>query len=229
MSGFGLLALAVLIWLGLHIGVAGSGARGAFVARLGEKGFRGGFAAASVAALALLIAAYRIAPAVLLWSAPEWLRWILVALMLPAFLLFVAAVAIPSPTAVGGERAAGREPRGVLRITRHPMLWSFALWGFVHVLGNGDVASILFFGAFLLTALAGMPSIDAKLARRDPGGWARLAAVTSIVPGEAIVAGRNRLALAEIGWIVPLAAVAAWVVLLYLHAFLFGVSPLPGR
>ena len=51
-----------------------------------------------------------------------------------------------------------------------------------HIIGDGDTAAIVFFGAFLVTALAGMPSIDAKLARRDPAVWQGLSAATSIVP-----------------------------------------------
>jgi uncharacterized membrane protein len=227
MSGFALLVIAALVWLGLHIGIAGTSAREALVARAGEARFRAGFSIASLAALGLLIAAYRIAPTVPLWTAPGWLRWILALLMLPAFLLLVGAIATPNPTAVGGERAAAQEPRGLLRITRHPMLWSFAIWGFVHVVGAGELASLVFFGTFLVTALAGMPSIDAKLARRDPAAWQRLAAATSIVPGAAILQGRDRLVLGEIGWVVPVIGVAAWLGLLFLHPIMFGASPLP--
>ena len=114
----------------------------------------------------------------------------------------------------------------MLRITRHPMLWAFATWALVHVVGNGDLASLLFFGAFGATALVGMPSIDRKLAHRDPAGWSRLAATTSIVPFAAIVARRNSLALGEIGLVVPLAGLALWVGLLLSHPWIFGVSPL---
>ena len=65
-----------------------------------------------------------------LWDAPDWLRWMLVAVMLVAFVLFVASVSQRSPTLIGGE--AMTEPlRGILRVTRHPMLWSFALWAAV--------------------------------------------------------------------------------------------------
>jgi hypothetical protein len=40
---------------------------------------------------------------------------------------------------------------------------------YLHGVGRGRPgAAIVFFGTFLVTALAGMPSIDAKLARRDP-------------------------------------------------------------
>jgi uncharacterized membrane protein len=62
----------------------------------------------------------------------------------------------------------------------------------VHIIGNGDTAAIIFFGAFLVTALAGMPSIDAKLARRDRETWQAVSGATSIVPFVAIARGRNR-------------------------------------
>jgi uncharacterized membrane protein len=107
------------------------------------------------------------------------------------------------------------------------MLWSFAIWGAVHILGNGDTASVLFFGAFLVTALAGMPSIDAKLARRDLNAWQALSAATSIVPFVAIAQGRNRFVLNEVGWLNPAIGLLAWIVILAAHPWLFGVSPVP--
>jgi hypothetical protein len=58
----------------------------------------------------------------------------------------------------------------------------------------------------LAIALAGMPSIDAKLAWRDPSLWQPLSATTSIAPFLAI-------------------AVVAWATMLHLHPFLFDVAP----
>ena len=62
-----------------------------------------------------------------------------------------------------------------------------------------------------------MPSIDAKVAARDPAAWDRYAARTSILPFGAIAAGRNRLALGEIGWLPPALGFALWLGLLVLH------------
>ncbi len=231
MSSLGLLSLAALLWIGVHVGIAGTRVRQAVAGRIGEAGFRGVFSLLSVAAITALVVTWKRARAAgsePLWTAPHWLGWLLVLLMAPAFVLLVGSVTVPNPTAVGGERAIGQEPRGLLRVTRHPMLWSFATWSAVHVVGNGDLVSLLFFGAFGITALAGMPSIDAKLAQRDPQGWARLRQATSILPFGAILAGRNRLAVREIGWIAPAAGLALWVLLLLFHPRLFGVSPLPG-
>ena len=165
-------------------------------------------------------------PAVPLWEAPRSLRWGIVALMLPAFWLFVASVATPNPTAVGG-RLVESGARGVQRITRHPMLWSFSLWAALHVLAKGNLAGVILFGAFLVTSLVGMPSIDAKLAARQPLLWARLAPGTSILPFGAILAGRNGLALDEIPPLVWIVGTLAWAAMLWLHPVLIGWPAVP--
>ena len=106
------------------------------------------------------------------------------------------------------------------------MLWSFAIWAAVHIVANGDRGSLWFFGAFLVTSLLGMPSIDAKVAARDRLGWRRFAAATSILPFGAIVTGRNRLVLPELRWVM-LAGTVAWAVMLYAHPIVVGVPAVP--
>jgi uncharacterized membrane protein len=223
----GLLVLAGLIWLGLHISVAGTRLRGVIVGAIGEPAFRGLFSLASLACLAFLIFAYNRADTRLLWAAPGWLVGLLDVAMLVACMLFVGSLSLANPTMAGTEGAFGQEPRRMFRVTRHPMLCAFAIWAFVHLIANGDTASLVFFGTFLVTVLAGIPSIDAKLARRDPAKWAMLARTTSAVPFAAILAGRNRLAPAEIGWRSPLLGLLLWAVLLALHPALIGVPALP--
>jgi uncharacterized membrane protein len=219
------LLFAALIWVGVHVGIAGTHVRDLIVARIGDGPFRGLFSVISIAALVFLVRAWSVSPTEPIWFTPDWLRWILVVAMLPAFVLFVASVSQPNPTMIGPAGATARPPRGMTRVTRHPMLWSFAIWAAVHVVGNGDSASIVFFGAFLIIALVGMPSIDAKLGRRDPATWQALAAATSIVPFAAIGAGRNLFVPREFGWLTPVGGVVAWVALLVLHPVLFGVAP----
>lgn len=219
------LVLMSLFWVGVHIGIAGTSVRAILAARIGDNGFRGLFSIVSIAAIVLLVMAWRAAPHLLLWTTPEWFDGLVVILMLPAFLLFVASVATPNPTAVAGTLGdAG--PRGIQRITRHPMLWSFAFWAALHILAKGDLAAVLFFGAFLVTALAGMPSIDAKLAKRDPAMWGRLAPATSILPFGAVLAGRNRVEWGEIPLLVWILGPVAWLALAVLHPWLFGVPVL---
>jgi uncharacterized membrane protein len=221
-----LLTLAALLWIGLHIGVAGTRLRDVLVRGIGDGPFRGLFSVVSIAGLGFLVWAWRMAPTEPLWQTPAWLRWPFAALMLVAFLLFVASVTRPNPTMVGPARVASQPPRGIQRVTRHPMLWSFAIWAAVHIAANGDSADILFFGAFLVTALIGMPSIDAKLARRDPATASALMGSTSIVPFVAIAQGRNQFVPSEVGWLTVLIGVVAWALVLYLHPYAFGVDPL---
>ena len=220
-----LLILAALLWIGVHVGVSGTALRGQAVAALGEAKFMIGFSIASVVSITLLVLAWQNAPTTLLWFTPGWLRWVLAFLMLPVFVLFMASHK-RNPTAVGGK-GLGEEPRGIQRITRHPMLCAFGGWALIHVIGNGDTATVIFFGAFLVTAAAGMPSIDAKLARRQPDAWPGFAAKTSILPFGAILAGRNTLALREIGWMPPVVGLVLWAAILVFHRTIFGVSALP--
>ncbi|RVT96625.1 NnrU protein [Rhodovarius crocodyli] len=217
------LILAAAAWLALHIGVSGTALRGRVVAALGgEWPFRGVFSAASTVVIIWLVMAWRAAPTTPLWYAPGALRGLVAALMLLAFVLFALSVAGNNPTSVGQSLGA-EGARGITRVTRHPMLWSFAIWAGAHLLANGDTAALVFFGTFLVTALAGMPSIDAKLAKRDPAVWARLSAETSILPFGAVLAGRNRVSWAEIGWLRPAIGVLAWAAMAHLHGRLIGV------
>jgi uncharacterized membrane protein len=220
-----LLILAALLWVFVHVGVSGTALRGRIVARLGETGFTVAFSVASVAAIALLVRTWQGAETTPLWFAPPALRWVIAALMLPAFVLFACSL-IGNPTAMGGAGLLPRGPRGIQRVTRHPMLWSFAIWSALHILGNGDTAATVFFGAFLVTALAGMPSIDAKMAKRHGEAWSGFASASSILPFGAILAGRNRLVPGEIGWLAPVAGLVLWAGFLHAHRHVFGVPAL---
>jgi len=173
------------------------------------------------------VIAFNHAPRSGLWYAPPSLRWILAGLMLPAvFLLLASFATISIKTEDAGTRRGSA--RGVLRVTRHPMMWSFALWATIHIIGNGELAASVFFGTFLLTALVGMPSIDGKAAQRNPQIWNSFAAETSILPFGAILGGRNRFSAAEIGWLLPLVSIALWAAMLVLHRKVIGVAPIPG-
>lgn len=221
-----LLLFASLLWVGVHVGIAGTAVRGRLVGMVGEVPFRIGYSLVSVASIILLVMSWQAAPYVPLWSAPDWLRWVIALLMLPVMLLFVASVATPNPTAVEGKLGEAG-PRGIQRITRHPMLWSFAGWAALHLLAKGNLAGVFFFGAFLVTSLVGMPSIDRKLAARDPAMWARLAPTTSILPFLAILTGRNKLVLEEIPRLVWIIGGVAWLTLLIAHPWIFGYPALP--
>ena len=193
---------------------------------IGEGAFRILFSLGSFALIFWLVESYiRAGPVDVLWTTPHWLIVVCMLLMVPAILLFIGAVSVPNPTMVAGGRALAAEnpTRGLLRLTRHPMLWSFAMWAAIHAIMLGTLGALVFFGAFLVVALAGMPSLDAKIAKRDPRHWAVYAMVTSIVPFVAIAQGRNRLVLAEIGWWRIAATLVVWCALVSAHQWLFHI------
>jgi uncharacterized membrane protein len=222
------LILAAAFFSGFHLGVAGTRARDILVARFGENIYRAGFSLVSLIGLGWLIRAYGQAPYIETWGQLAWFRPVAVALMPVAVVLVVASLTRPNPAAMGGEKflAASNPAVGVFRITRHPMLWGIAVWALLHLIANGDAASLVLFGSLLILALAGTHSIDAKRARSGMPGWERFAAVTSNLPFRAIRQGRSKLEFKELwNWRLAL-ALAVYLALLHFHAAWFGVSPL---
>jgi uncharacterized membrane protein len=144
-----------------------------------------------------------------------------------ALILLAAGVMTRNPTAVMQEAAlkTSEPARGIVRVTRHPIMWGILLWAAVHILALGDLASLVFFGGFLLLAALGTGLMDRRKAATLGADWQRFAEVTSNVPFGAIVNGRNRFRFGEIGWKRIGAGVALYVVLLLAHPYLFGARP----
>jgi uncharacterized membrane protein len=220
------LIAAAAFFLAIHFGVSGTKLRDQLVRIVGERVFRGSFALASIVGLLWLIRAYSRAPYVALWGRLTALEPLAAPVVLGAVALVVIGISTPNPTAVGGESQLAREvqARGVMRITRHPFLWGTALWAFVHLVINGDVASSIVFGSLLVLAVAGTRAIDAKRRRSYGERWEQFAQQTSNVPFAAIAAQRNHLGLAmhEIGIVRPALAIAVFCALFLLHGRLFG-------
>ena len=143
------LILAALFFIGIHLGIAGTVIRDRLIAILGENGYRVGFSIATVIGLGWLVAAYNRAPYLVTWAMLEWWKPIGIILMLLAALLIVIGLTTPNPTSVGQERRVRQPPQGIVRVTRHPFLTGVGLWALVHLIGNGDVASLFFFATWV--------------------------------------------------------------------------------
>jgi uncharacterized membrane protein len=217
------LVLAALFFAGIHLGISGTRLRDRAVGALGAAGYRIAFSLATVAGLVWMVVAYREAPYIGTWVAPEWWKPVAIVAMLPAFVLAVIGLTTPNPTAVAQEGSLGKAPQGIVRITRHPFLNGVAIWALVHLVANGDAASLVFFATWAVVALAGMPSIDAKRRRLQGASWEGFAAKTSIIPFGAILAGRNSLNWREIGLWRPAIAPAAYALMLDGHSQIIGV------
>lgn len=219
------LLVASAAFLALHY-VSSTPLRAQLVKLLGTNGYIVLYSAAAVATLVPMGWAYYRAPFIVIWHVPA-LRYAPLVVMPVALLLIAASFTTRNPTLVGQERwLQGNDPaRGILRVTRHPLMWGIALWAAAHILARGDAAALVFFGAFLVLALTGTMLIDRRKRVAFGDTWQRFNAVTSNVPFAAIARSRNRFSPAEIGWSGPALALGAYVLLLWLHPALFGARP----
>jgi len=223
------LIAASIFFFGIHLFVAGTRLRDVLVAKMGENGFRGAFSLASLAGITWMCWSFTLAKnATVLWVPPSWLPHAGGIIILIAFLFVVIGVSTPNPTSVQAEgllKKGDGAIQGMVRITRHPFLWGVFIWAAFHLAANGDQAGVVFFGTFMALACFGMISIDAKRKRLTGEGWEEFAAKTSLIPFGAILTGRNRLSLKEIGIVRPVVAAVVFGAVLYGHGWLFGAIP----
>ena len=171
---------ASIAFVGTHF-LLSHALRRPLVRRAGEGGFRALYSLVALITFGLMIYFYRVIgrePA--LWDAgkPGWIAGTL--LMWLASILFVGSF-FGNPALVGSPAPAGR-PRGVLAITRHPMMWSFALWATVHLMILGMPKALVFDGAIIILALAGAAAQDRKKSALARENWHAWTAETAFVP-----------------------------------------------
>jgi len=206
------LALATLAFLATHF-VASTPLRPVLVRAMGEWPYRALYSLVALATLAWMAVAYSAAPRELLWPG---LRHLPSAAMPFAFVL-IACGFWRNPTIVGADKLLKSDDpaRGIIRITRHPIMWGFMLWAASHIVARGDLRSLIFFGSLLGLAAIGTSLMDSR--KKTNPDWARFAAVSSNVPFVAIAQGRNRIRWREIGWLRPAAGLAAFFLVLLVH------------
>lgn len=221
---FASLIVSGAVFLGSHVVLSSTRLRGNLRDQLGERGYLALYSVVALATLAWFVTAYIHAPTLMLWRFAPWMVFVPLVIMPLASILLIAGYSTPNPTAVGMERVAGDDDPapGIMRVTRHPILWAIGLWALAHILPNGDLASLLFFGALAALALGGTMLIDRKKRLALGSNWWRLAEVTSNIPFLAILAGRTRLRAHEIGLLRVVAGLLLFAVLLLAHPIYTG-------
>lgn len=178
-----MLAIALAAFVGTHFAMSHP-LRAPMVAALGAAGFQIVYSLVSLATLGWAVWAFREAPyGMPLWTAGDGLQMVATAIMLAASILlagsFVGNPALPAP---GAAALAAGPVRGVFTITRHPMMWSFALWGLAHVLVAPRPAVILLCAAIAFLALVGAAGQDVKKRTLMGNAWADWSSRTSYWP-----------------------------------------------
>jgi uncharacterized membrane protein len=175
----GLLFFAIA-FLGTHF-LLSHPLRDPLVRAVGEGPFRGIYSLVALITFGPMVYFYhRIGREAPLWDAGE-AGWIVgTVLMWFASILLVGSF-IKNPALAGAPGPAGG-PTGVLRITRHPMMWSFAIWAAVHLMIIGMPKAMFLDGAIIILALAGAAGQDRKKARHMGEAWHEWTAETAFVP-----------------------------------------------
>jgi uncharacterized membrane protein len=225
----GAVVLVGVLWAafaGTHVWLSSQRTREALIARVGPGGFQGLYSVVALATFVPLVWVYarhkHAGP--LLWTTigpPELARALNHVLMAAAMVLLVASL-LPSSMPPSAMTARGPATvRGMIRITRHPMLMAFTVFALAHLLVNGNLVDVVFFGGFAIFAWIGARHQDTRKIREVPG-YAAVVATTSIFPFAAIAMGRQRLVAREL----PIGALAAGLVLTvvirWYHHTLFG-------
>ena len=145
--------LGLVLFLGAHVFVTMRKQRDALIARIGFGPYRGLFALVAIVGLVLIgfgFVRYRAAGPIPIWYHPVWTRHIVVALMWPASIAFVAAYF----------------PGEIKRVLKHPMLVGVKIWAAAHLCANGDLGGMILFGAVLAWAVYDRITLKH---RSDPG------------------------------------------------------------
>ena len=168
-----MLILGLVLFLGVHsTRVFAEGWRGATIARVGEKPWKGIYSLVSIAGFAVLVWGYGVARQhpVVVWTPPRGMAHVAALLTAIAFVLLAAAYV----------------PRNQIKAkVHHPMLLGVKTWAFAHLLANGTLADIVLFGAFLVWAILDF----AASRRRDRAAGTVYPAGTAARTGITVVAG----------------------------------------
>jgi len=152
--GLAILILGLAMFIGTHVITTRRETRARLIGRFGEGPYKIAYSVASIVGVLLIawgFGLYRAAGYIPVWNPPAWTRHIAALLVLVAVICVVAAYS----------------PGRIKTALKHPMLVGVKLWAFAHLISNGDLGSIILFGAILGWAVSDRISLKR---RTDIGG-----------------------------------------------------------
>ncbi len=225
------IAFWATMFVASHLLISSQAIRSALVNRLGEMPFRGLYsivAFGTVIPLTMTFFRHKHAGA-MLWYLRGFVvmrvfTWVL---MFAAFIMLVASLISPSPGAIGARpssRSGG--VHGMLKFTRHPGHVAFSLFGIAHLLMNGWVGDVIFFGTFPALGIIGGLHQDRRKLGEIGESYRSFVEQTSFFPGAALMSGRQHWSLMDLPWAAIAIGSAITVIIVIFHSYLFGGSPL---
>jgi uncharacterized membrane protein len=212
MEPFTSLVAANVAFVGSHFAMSHP-LRAPLVRALGEKGFLGIYSLVSLATFGWIILAFRSVGAGKwpLWDGESAPLWIIASLLtiLATALLLASLKGNPALPGTSPHTLAQARADGVYAVTRHPMMWAFALWALAHILVMPSARTGVTAGAIGFLALVGAHLQDRKKEALLGDVWKSWEAQTSYWPR------LGKLGSISIG--VWLAAIAGWLALTWAH------------
>ncbi|MVZ96888.1 MFS transporter [Sphingorhabdus sp. IMCC26285] len=190
MNEYLLLVFACVSFVGTHF-LMSHPWRATLVRGFGANGFLLAYSAVSLALFVWMVIEFGRAPkADLFWPVSDIIWAVASVLTLLAAILFAGSF-IRNPSLPGMPDAmAAQTPSGVFKVTRHPMMWGFALWAMAHILVAPRTDNFIFSGSILFLALVGSKGQEIKKLKltgveweawlRRTHFWPRLSALLSV-------------------------------------------------
>lgn len=210
-----ILAAASLALVGSHFALSHP-LRAPLVKALGKGGFMLVYNSVAVACIVWMWLAFGDAPTADLEGSGQ-IGWIVATVItLPALVLFLGSlVGNPALPAPGAEKLATRDPTGVFAVTRHPMMWGFALWAISHLVLWWSWRTNVVALAILVLALVGAHMQDRKKQALMGSAWTSWEEKTGYWPRWSKLPG--------VGLVLWLVAIAAWLAITWWHIWAGGV------
>jgi uncharacterized membrane protein len=152
--GLAILVLGLIVFIGVHVFTTMREQRAALIARIGALPYKGLYSVIALIGFVLIIVGfsrYRASGWIDVWDPPSWTRHAAMPLVWLAFICVAGAY-------LQGE---------IKKRLKHPMLVGIKLWALAHLISNGDLGSIILFGAVLAWAVYDRITLKR---RSDPGG-----------------------------------------------------------
>ncbi len=138
--GLAIMIAGLALFLAPHVLTTLREPRAALVAGIGETPYKLVYSVVSllgILAIAYGFGIYRATAWVEIWTPPVWTRHLAALLVWPAIVMIVAAYS----------------PGRIKIALKHPFLAGIKLWALAHLIANGDLGSLILFGAILAYAV----------------------------------------------------------------------------